>query len=71
MFFGSLNGKPVPMSARCGSAIDETRIGWPLSRAPPPAVAVNSSPFAALRTTPATRAPSAIAPIDTAYQGKP
>ena len=48
-----MNGKPVPINARDGSVIVETEIGWPARRAPPPAVAVNSSPVAAFSTTPA------------------
>jgi hypothetical protein len=73
----ALNGKPVPTSARAGSVTDDTVIGSGAAsgvtrrRAPPPRVALNTSPVAALCTTPATSAPACVAPIDTAYHGKP
>ena len=47
---GVLNGKPVPMSAARDRRSSRRVIGWPFRRAPPPAVAVNSSPVATLST---------------------
>ncbi len=39
--------------------------------APPPRLAVHSSPVGALTTTPATLRPSIWAAMDTAYTGRP
>jgi len=45
---------PVAMRADPSEGVEETEIGLPLRKAPPPRVAVNASPRIGLWTTPTT-----------------